>query len=321
MNRLAVLFTILTAFFVGHTANAVTQEATQVAPEAPVYTIYTNCKAVTDGLSDRCVGEISPEIGGHIVHYNNLDGVLANGVIPPANRDIEGCIPREVFFFSRWTGWNGDNGTSRIVVRDTADHTWVIPSTPQEGAGYWSMSFQCPDTDQLVFTAFNVDWWSSSAETTTGVPWHMNPNDETSLYPGLASYGSPTRPQVSITDDGNNLRFAFNSDILSGLVLKGNERYGTRPFEIRDCAINSGSTGWEPHATVRATLTIDERGYALVDFPMRNIPQQEWMQFSCLAAGSQTVLSDGVFLWLNVDAVSFDGRFSVDKENGLFMIK
>ncbi|MFZ1736228.1 MAG: hypothetical protein WAU31_04810, partial [Candidatus Moraniibacteriota bacterium] len=104
MNRLAVLFTILTAFFIGHTASAVAQEATLVAPEAPV---YTNCKAVTDGLSDRCVGEISPEIGGHIVHYNSLDEVLANGVIPPTDRDIKKeCVPREVFFFSSWTGWN-----------------------------------------------------------------------------------------------------------------------------------------------------------------------------------------------------------------------
>lgn len=283
---------------------------------------YTNCQAVRDSLTDHCVGEISPEIGGQIVRYGSLEEVLANGIIPPTDRALEGCTPREMFFFSNWTGWNGTNGTARVFIRDTAKHTLVIPSTPQEGAGYWSMSFQCPDSEDLVFAAFNADWWSSPLDVETGASaWHMNPSDETSLYPGLASYGNPVRPQVSIIDDGS-LRFAFNSDVMSALVLKGSERYGTRSFEIKDCALNAGSTGWEPHATVRTQLIIDERGYMYVDFPARNIPQQEEMQFSCLATGPQTTLQDGSVFWLNIQGVDFvSDRIHVDKENGLFSIE
>ncbi|QQS15734.1 MAG: hypothetical protein IPK84_05240 [Candidatus Moraniibacteriota bacterium] len=320
--RLAVLFNIALAWTIF--VSSVAAQAISPTPsetEGTNTAQYTNCRAVIGGFTDHCVGEISPEIGGQIVRYGSLEEVLANGIIPPTDRALEGCTPREMFFFSNWTGWNGTNGTARVFVRDTAEHTLIIPAAPQEGAGYWGMSFQCPDSEDLVFAAFNADWWSSPLDVETGVSaWHMNPGDETSLYPGLASYGNPTHPQVSIMDDGS-LRFAFNSDVMSALVLKGSERYGTRSFEIKDCALNSGSTGWEPSATVRALLTVDDRGYIYVDFPLQNVPRQEWIQFSCLAAGSQTTLQDGSFLWLNIEGFDFpDSRIHVDKENGLFSV-
>lgn len=319
ISRLVLFTTVITWSISAFTATA---QAMQPASKTQTtQSQYTNCQAVSNSLTDHCVGDISPEIGGQIVRYGSLEEVFANGIIPPTDRTLEGCAPREMFFFSNWTGWNGTNGTARVFIRDTAKHALVIPSTPQEGAGYWSMSFQCPDSEDLVFAAFNADWWSSPLDMETGASaWHMNPSDETSLYPGLASYGNPVRPQVSIMDDGS-LRFAFNSDVMSALVLKGSERYGTRSFEIKDCALNAGSTGWEPHATVRAQLTVDDRGYIHVDFPLQNVPRQEWMQFSCLAAGSQTTLQDGSLLWLNIEGFDFpDSRIHVDKENGLFYV-
>lgn len=291
----------------------------------PSIPVWTNCKAVQDGLVDRCIGEISPQPGGHIVRYEAVDTLLANGIILPEDREtLDGCVAIEMFFFSNWTGWNSENGTARIPTADTPAHTIVIPGTPREGAGYWAISFNCSSTEAgkpatLVTMAFNNDWWASPVEA-SGFPWAMSLGDAP-IYPGLAVYGAPTRPNIAIVE--GFLRVSFKGDIMSALVLKGNERYGTRRFEIEDCALNFGSTGWETatsKAGVRAIPTTDDRGYVTVDFPMGNIPRNEWGQFSCRAKGTQTTLNDGSVLWANISGFDFGEGIQVDTENGLFSI-